>query len=280
MIANLSILDDIYDFLQTEIPFIGISIFQIIIAILALLIGLAVVKIIVQIFRRSMKKGKVPELAVEFLSRLIGAFGNIAVILFVVGLLGFAVDSLVLGLSAILGLILAFGMQDSFTNFFAGIWLSALRPIDKDEVVSVAGVTGKVSAVGIMATEFLTPDNKFITVPNKLVWGSPIENYSRLPIRRVDVDVGIAYNSSVDDAIKVAMMLMNKHKLILKDPAPTVVSTALAESSVNIQLRPWSKNDDYWTVKDDIQKGILEAYRKAGIEIPFPQLDVHLKKES
>ena len=280
MIVYLSILDDIYDLLQTEIPLIGITVFQILIAILALLIGLAVVKIIVEIFRRSMRKSKIPELAVEFLCRLIGAFGNIAVILFVVGLLGFEINSIILGLSAILGLILAFGMQDSFTNFFAGIWLSALRPIDKDEVVTVAGVTGKVSAVGIMATEFLTPDNKFITVPNKLVWGSPIENYSRMPIRRVDVDVGIAYDSSVEDAIKVAMMVMKRHNLVLKDPVPTVVSTALADSSVNLQLRPWSKNEDYWTVKDDVQKGILEAYRKAGIEIPFPQMDVHMRKES
>jgi small-conductance mechanosensitive channel len=273
-----TILDDIRQLLETNIPLINITVFQVILAILVLLIGLAVVKIIVSIFRKNLTGRKLPELAVEFLSRLIGAFGNIAVILFAVSMLGFDVNSLVLGLSAIMGLILAFGMQDTFTNFFAGIWLSALRPIDKDEVVNVAGITGKVSAVGIMATEFLTPDNKYITVPNKLVWGSPIENYSRMPIRRVDVDVGIGYSESVENAIKVAMQLMRKHKMVLKDPAPTVVSTALADSSVNLQLRPWAKTDDYWTVKDDITQGVLNAYRDAGIEIPFPQMDVHLDK--
>jgi small-conductance mechanosensitive channel len=273
-----TILDDIRKFLETNIPLLNITIFQVILVILVLLIGLAVVKIIVSIFRKNLSGRKLPELAVEFLSRLIGAFGNIAVILFAVSMLGFNVNSLVLGLSAIMGLILAFGMQDTFTNFFAGIWLSALRPIDKDEVVNVAGVTGKVSAVGIMATEFLTPDNKYITVPNKLVWGSPIENYTRMPIRRVDVDVGIGYSESVENAIKVAMRLMKKHKLVIKDPAPTVVSTALADSSVNLQLRPWAKTDDYWTVKDDITQGVLNAYREADIEIPFPQLDVHMDK--
>jgi small-conductance mechanosensitive channel len=274
-----AILDDIRKILETKIPLINISIFQVIIAILVLIIGLAIVKIIVSIFRKSLENRKIPELAVEFLSRLIGAFGNIAVILFAVSMLGFHVDSLVLGLSAIIGLILAFGMQETFTNFFAGIWLSALRPIDKDEVVSVAGITGKVSAVGIMATEFLTPDNKYITVPNRLVWGNPIENMTRMPIRRVDVNVGIGYSELVEEAIKVAMRLMRMHKLVLKDPAPTVVSTELADSSVNLQLRPWAKTDDYWTVKDDITQGVLNAYRQAEIEIPFPQLDVHMKKE-
>jgi small-conductance mechanosensitive channel len=279
MIVMLDILEDIYDGLAWEIPLLGITIFNILIFIIVLLIGLAIVKIIISIIRKSLKGKKLPELVVEFLCRLISAFGNIAVILFAVGFLGFDAGSLVLGLSAILGLILAFGMQESFTNFFAGIWLATLRPIDKDEVVTVAGNTGKVTAVGMMATEFLTPDNKFITIPNRLVWGSPIENYSRMPIRRVDVDVGIGYSESVDKAINVALRVMRANKLILKDPAPTVVSTALADSSVNLQLRPWTKNEDYWTVKDQITQAILIAYRDEGIEIPFPQMDMHMKKE-
>jgi small-conductance mechanosensitive channel len=273
------VFDQIRQLLETNIPLINVSIFRILVAIIALLIGLAIVKIVVKIFERVMQKKKLPALLREFLARLITAIANIMVILFAVSLLGFHVDSLVLGLSAILGLILAFGMQDTFTNFFAGVWLATLRPIRKDEVVSVAGITGKVSAVGMMATEFHTPDNKFITVPNKLVWGSPIENMSRMPIRRVDVNVGIAYGSTIENAIKVAMRLMKRHKLILKDPAPSVASTELADSSVNLQLRPWSKTDDYWTVKDDILKAVHDEYLKEGIEIPFPQMDVHLTKE-
>ena len=274
-----TILDDIRSLLETNIPLINVSIFRILMAIIALIIGLAIVKIVVKIFENVMNKRKIPALLREFLARLITAIANIMVILFAVSLLGFQVDSLVLGLSAIIGLILAFGMQDTFTNFFAGVWLATLRPIRKDEVVSVAGVTGKVSAVGMMATEFHTPDNRFITVPNKLVWGNPIENMSRMPIRRVDVNVGIAYGSSIDNAIKVTMRLMNSHKLILKDPAPTVVTTELADSSVNLQLRPWSKNEDYWTVKDYIIKAVHDEYLKEGIEIPFPQMDLHLTKQ-
>jgi small-conductance mechanosensitive channel len=270
---------DIADMLGTNIPVLNITVLQLIIAILILVIGLAVVKIAIVILKSGLRKQKLPALVIEFLGRLVGALLNIVIILLFVGALGYNVDSIVLGLSAIIGLILAFGLSESFHNFFAGIWLATLRPIDKDEVVSVSGVTGKVSAVGMMATEFHTPDNKFITVPNKLVFGSPIENMTRMPTRRVDVDVGIAYGSSIENAIRVAMAIIQKHPLVLKDPAPSVVSTELADSSVNLQLRPWSKTEDYWTVKDDLTKGIHDAYLQAGIEIPFPQVDVHMKKE-
>jgi len=185
----------------------------------------------------------------------------------------------VLGLSAVLGLILGFGMQDTLTNLFSGVWLAALRPIDKDEVVTTNGMTGAVNAIGMMATEILTWDNKFITIPNKLVWGSAIENYTRMPTRRVDVGVGIGYASNLEKAFKVAMDLMRNHSLVLEDPESAVVATELADSSVNLQLRAWTKTADYWTVKGDLTTGILEAFRREGIEIPFPQLDVHLSKE-
>lgn len=268
-----------FSFLDQTIPFTGITIFNLIMALVILLIGFAIVKIVVMIFQKGLERQKLPALVIEFLGRLISALANIMVVLLALGALGFDVSSVVLGLSAVIGLILAFGLSESFHNFFAGIWLATLRPIDKDEVVTVSGITGKVSAVGMMATEFHTPDNEFITVPNKLVFGNPIINKTRMPIRRVDVSVGIAYGSSIEKAIRVAMKLMQGHKLILKDPAPAVVSTELADSSVNLQLRPWVKTDDYWTVKDDIQKGIHDAYLKEGIEIPFPQIDVHMKKE-
>jgi small-conductance mechanosensitive channel len=140
-------------------------------------------------------------------------------------------------------------------------------------------MTGKVNAVGIMATELLTPDNKLITIPNAQVWGSPIENATRMPVRRVDVNVGVAYGDSVDDAVRTGLEVMKRHELVLDDPAPTVAVKELADSSVNLQLRPWAKTEDYWTVKGDITKGIYEAIPAAGLSIPFPQLDVHVVKE-
>jgi len=243
-----------------------------------LVVGILAVRISVSVFKKTMGKTKLPALVTEFLARFLGILLYVVVLLFAVSFLT-PVGSVVLALSAVLGLILGFGMQDSFNNIAAGVWIAALRPIDKGEVVSVSGTTGKVTAVGLLATEFLTPDNQFITVPNKLVWGSPVINYTRMPTRRVDVGVGIAYDSPVDKAISVAMSLMKGDERVLDEPEPAVVLTELADSSVNLQLRAWTKTENYWALKGDLTKGILESLQKEGIEIPFPQVDVHMRKE-
>ncbi|WP_332881912.1 mechanosensitive ion channel family protein [Methanosarcina horonobensis] len=192
--------------------------------------------------------------------------------------LNFDVDSFIVGLSAIIGLVLGLGMQDTFTNITAGIWVAAIRPIDREEIVVVNGQTGKVKSVGIMSTELLTPDNQLITIPNKLVWGSSIVNMTRMPTRRASVDVGISYSSDIEKAIKIALDLMKGHPLILQEPEPAVVTTELASSSVNLQLRAWTKTGDFMGVKNSLTAGIFEAYRKEGIEIPFPQMDIHVKE--
>ena len=244
---------------EDQIPYIGITYFQLISALVILVVGYIVSKVLVSIFKRSMRKTKLPPLVIEFLGRFL------AILLYTTVL--------------ILGLILGFGLQDTLTNLAAGVWIAALRPIDLGEVVEVAGKTGSVSGIGLMSTELKTPDNKIITIPNKLVWGSIIVNYTRMPTRRVDVDVGVAYGTDLDRAIKLAMDLMKSHPKVLDEPEPGVVITALADSSINLQLRAWAKTEDYWTVKGDLTRGIYELYTKEGIEIPFPQLDVHLRKE-
>lgn len=264
--------------LDKPLPYVGVKPIQVITAIAVLIVGYIVAKIVVASFKKGLKKTKLPELVVEFLARFLSALLYVAVILLAVRALGIEVGSVVLGLSAVIGLILGFGMQDTLTNLAAGVWIAALRPIDMGEVVEVAGKVGKVNAVGIMSTELLTPDNVLITIPNKLVWGNVITNYTRMPTRRVDVNVGVAYGTDLDRAIKIAMDLMQNHPKVLKDPAPTVVITELADSSINLQLRAWAKTEDYWTVKGDLTKGIYEAYMKEGIEIPFPQMDVHIKE--
>ncbi|ASJ11247.1 mechanosensitive ion channel protein MscS [Thermococcus sp. P6] len=264
--------------LKEPLPYVGITPIQLIYALVILVVGYIVAKMVVSIFRKGLKKTRLPELVVEFLARFLSALLYVAVLLLAVRALGIQTGSVVLGLSAVIGLILGFGLQDTLTNLAAGVWIAALRPIDVGEVVEVAGKTGKVNAVGIMSTELMTPDNTLITIPNKLVWGSVITNYTRMPTRRVDVDVGVAYGTDLDRAIKLAMDLMKNHPKVLDEPEPGVVITALADSSINLQLRAWAKTEDYWAVKGDLTKGIYELYTREGIEIPFPQLDVHVKE--
>ena len=264
--------------LSDSLPYMNITFFNVLSSLIVLIAGIIVAKILANTFKNGLKRTQLPELVTEFLSKFLLAFLYVAVILAVVATLGVDISSVVVGLSAVIGLILGFGMQDTLTNLAAGIWIATLRPFDKGEYVSVSGHSGSVHEVGFMATELLTPDNKLITIPNKVIWGSAIENATRMPTRREDVSVGISYDTKVDHAVQVALDLMKEHPKVLPEPVPAVVTTELADSSVNLQLRAWTTTPEYWGVKGDLTKGILKAYKESGIEIPFPQLDVHLDK--
>jgi small-conductance mechanosensitive channel len=270
-------IDTFWDFWTYELPGLGITVGTLIIAIIITIIAYYVLlRVMVPQVRRNLTQANVPPLVVDLFARVLRMLSILAVLLIFLALIGYDVGSLVLALSAIIGLVLAFGLSDSMNNFFAGVWVAMLRPFDKDDVVEVAGKTGKVWAVGIMSTELRSPDNKTIIIPNRAVWGEAVVNYTRQPIRRVDTDVGIAYGSDVAAAYELSMKLMKKHEKVLEDPEPAIFMTELADSSLNIQLRPWAKTEDYWDVLHDLRRSLHDEMPKVGIEIPFPQLDVHM----
>ena len=266
--------------LGAPLPYIGVSIFDILFAVVAFLVGYIVIIAAIRIFRKSMKKTKLPELLMEFLSRLLKILLIILLILAILPILHIDVSAIVLGMSAIIGLILGFGMQDTMTNIFSGFWLAMLKPFDIGDYVEINGFGGTLHAVGVMSTTLLTPDNKFIMIPNKLVWGATIVNYTKMPKRRVDVDIDVAYGTDLDKAIGIAMEIMRINPWVLDDPAPTVVISELADSSINLQLRPWCKTSDYWSVKGEITRKVYDEFVKEGIEIPYPQMDVHINEKS
>jgi small-conductance mechanosensitive channel len=268
---------DLMEILEWEIPYLEISVLSFLIAIVITLVAWVVLIVAVLPFaKKAMEKAKLPPLLSGLIVRVLRVFLMILVLMVFLSSVGIDVGSIVLALAAVIGLVLAFGMSDSMNNFFAGVWIAMIRPFRKDDVVDVAGHTGKVSSVGIMVTELLTPDNVYIAIPNKKVWGEAVVNYTRMPIRRVNTDVGIAYGSNVQQAYDMAMSMMKEHPKVLADPAPSIYMTELADSSVNIQLRPWAKTEDYWDVLHDLRISLHEELPKAGIEIPFPQLDVHM----
>jgi len=266
--------------LEDTIPFTDITLMQLIVAIVIIIVGWIVIRIAKGLLSRTLRRTKLPDLATELLVRILGVFLWVVIILFAVGALGIDTTAVVLGLSAVIALVLGWGMQDTFNNFAAGIWIAVIRPFDKGDYVEVAGQAGTISAVGIMSTEMITPDNKFVIISNRNVWGNTMVNYTRMPTRRVDVGVGTSYSGDLDKAMEMAMDLMQAHPKVLGDPAPAVVITELADSSVNIVMRAWAKTEDYWGVKGDLTKSIFDEYNKAGIEIPYPQMDVHVDSSS
>ncbi len=267
-----------YEIMEQVIPYTEITVSRLIFATVVLVLGFVLSKYIVHAFRRGIQKTKIPDLTIQFLAHFLGIFLYVIVILTFLKSLNFDVDGYIVGVSAAIGLVLGLGMQDTLTNLTAGVCIAAIRPIDMGESVTINGQTGKVKTVGIMSTELLTPDNQLITIPNKLVWGNSIVNMTRMPTRRVSVDVGISYSSDFEKAIGISLGLMKGHPLILPEPEPSVVTTELANSSINLQLRAWTKTGDVGTVKSNLIAGVFEAYTREGIEIPFPQMDINIKE--
>lgn len=173
--------------------------------------------------------------------------------------------------------ILAFALQDTLGNLASGIMIMVNQPFDEGDYVQIGGVGGTVKSVSIVATTVVTPDNQVIIIPNKNVWGNIITNVTASTTRRVDLVFGISYEDSIPEALEVMERVVKSHPAVLKDPEPVVKVHQLADSSVNFICRPWVRTKDYWNVYWDLTHQMKEAFDAAGISIPFPQRDVHMK---
>lgn len=201
----------------------------------------------------------------------------VAILMIFMSSLGFDVSALLVSISVIVGLVLAFGMQETITNFINGIMIAVNRPIEKGEYVTITGMFGKVEQVEMMYTRLITPDNKLIVIPNGLVWGQAIINNTRMGTRRVEIDVGIPYDSDFGAAMESVIAMMKRHPMVLEDPEPEIFMKELDDSSVVIQLRPWVDTDDVWPVSHDMRLAVVDTLSEVGINVPFPQLDLHVR---
>ena len=174
------------------------------------------------------------------------------------------------------GFVVAFALQNTLSNFASGLMLMLYRPFDIDDVVDVAGVMGTVKSMTLVTTSVMTADNRMMIIPNNTIWGGIITNVTHSDKRRVDLTIGIGYNESIDKAQRVLEDILSKHPLILKDPEPAVKVHELGDSSVNFIVRPWTLTADYWTVYWEITRRIKVRFDEEGINIPFPQRDIHI----
>jgi len=174
------------------------------------------------------------------------------------------------------GLAVGLALQGTLSNIAAGFMLLILRPFKIGDYIDAEGLAGTVEEIGLFSTEFVTFDGVYLVVPNNQIWTKSILNYSRLPTRRLDVVVGIAYGDDIDKAQSALMELLTGDGRVLNEPAPQVMVTALGDSSVNLNLRCWTKRDDYWGLRFDLNKLAKERVEAAGCTIPFPQRDVHM----
>ena len=174
------------------------------------------------------------------------------------------------------GLAIGLAMQGTLQNIAAGIMLLFLRPFRVNDYIDAEGIAGTVDQVGLFTTQMRTFDGVYQEVPNSQLWGRTIKNFTRLPTRRLDIVVGISYGDDIDQAQSILLKLMRDDSRVLGEPAPEVLVTELAESSVNLNLRCWTKAGDYWPLLFETTKAAKLRLDAAGISIPFPQRDVHL----
>tara|TARA_B100001939_G_C16946313_1_gene620537 strand:+ start:2279 stop:3127 length:849 start_codon:yes stop_codon:yes gene_type:complete len=182
-------------------------------------------------------------------------------------------------LIAILGaasLAIGLALQGTLSNVAAGVMLLIFRPFRIGDYVEAGGIAGTIKDLGLFFTEMATPDNVQLIVPNSSIWGASIKNYSYHETRRVDLLIGISYGDNMDEAMTAIGEVIDAESRVLKDPEPQLFVGELADSSVNIIVRVWVKNADYWPTKFALTKNIKHKLDEKSISIPFPQRDLHI----
>lgn len=243
-------------------------------AIVILLVGRLVAGLLRGSVKRGLKRGGTDEAIVVFVGSMVYWVMIIAVWLAVLGAFGVETASLVAVLGAV-GFAIGFALQGSLSNFAAGIMLLVFRPFRIGDAVEVAGVVGSVREMGLFTTQMNSFDNIRMMVPNSKIFGDIIKNITAEETRRVDMQVGIGYGAEIGKAMEIIKGLLDADERVLPEPEPQIAVAELADSSVNLNVRPWCKTGDYWGIYLDFQRNVKEAFDREGIEIPFPQLTVH-----
>ncbi len=225
--------------------------------------------------KKLMQKKNVDETLVSFTGQLVYILLLGFVIIAILGQLGIQTASIIAVLGAA-GIAVGFALQGSLSNFAAGILLIVFKPFLKGDFIESGGSLGTVEEIRLFTTTLKSPDNKTIFIPNAKITSDTITNFSAKDTRRVDLVFGVSYSDDLDRVKKVIEDILNKDERVLKDPEPTVGVLELADSSVNIAVRPWVKTSDYWGFYFDTVKAVKQRFDAEDITIPFPQRDVHV----
>jgi len=246
-------------------------------ALVVLLIGLWIVKMITGSVRKMMLKSKMDDSLVPFLSSLVNTLLKAMVIISALGMLGIEMTSFIAILGAA-GLAVGMALSGTLQNFAGGVMILIFKPFKVGDFIDAQGHMGTVKEIQIFNTILNTPDNKIIIIPNGGLSTGSMTNFSAMETRRVDWKFGIAYGDNVDKAEEVLRKLIAADKRIKTDPEPFIVVGELGDSSVNLVVRVWVNASDYWGVFFDMNKKVYQTFDKEGLSIPFPQMDVHLDK--
>jgi small conductance mechanosensitive channel len=246
-------------------------------AIVVWIVGSWVIKILINIFGKAVDKSKLDASLKPFLSSILGTVLKIMLAISVLSMLSIEMTSFVAILAAA-GLAVGMALSGTLQNFAGGVMLLIFKPFKVGHVISAQGHIGSVNEIQIFNTILKTPDNKTIILPNAALSSGAMVNFSTEEKRRVDWTVGVAYGDDLDVARASIQTLCDADTRILQETPVVIAVAELADSSVNFTVRAWVNAADYWGVFFDMNENIYKTFPKQGLNIPFPQMDVHVHK--
>ena len=269
---------DYHEVLQTMLSEAVWIVIKIVIALAIYFLGRWIVRRVVRLIDVAMERRKVDISLRSFMRNTVRVVFSLILVLIVVQTLGVNVTSLIAVFSAAT---LAIGMALSGTaqNFAGGVMILMMKPYRVGDYISAQGQSGTVREIKLFSTVITTNDNQTIYIPNNAIATAIIDNYTTAEQRRVDWTVGISYGDDVDVARETILAMLSADARILRETAPVVWVAALADSSVNLSVRAWVATADYWDVFFEYNERFYKELPKAGINFPFPQMDVHVKND-
>ncbi len=241
-------------------------------AIIVLLAGRWLAKKAAELLSMFLTRSKVDETLVGFLENITYYTLLVLVVFAAVEQLGINTTSFMIIIGAA-GLAVGLALKDSLANFAAGVMLILFRPFRIGDIVEAGGIEGSVEKISIFNTIMQTPDNRMVIVPNGKIINDVITNVTANQVRRIDLVIGISYGDNIGHAREVLAGLLAEDPRILKEPGPTIAVDELADSGVNLAVRPWVNRDEYLAVRSDLLEKIKTSFDQAGLTIPYPHRD-------
>lgn len=255
-----------------------LSLTQIIEVIVLLIAGLIMIKLLMKAVVRLLDRTKLDKTIVRLSATAIKVILWTLLIFIVAGTMGINMNS-VIALFSVLALAVTLAIQGILSNIAGGAQVISAHPFKVGDYVQIGDMSGTVQEMGMTYTILVTPDNYRVHIPNSKTVTSEITNYTVLGTRRLDIPIGLSYDNSPAEVRQALMHLIGQTEGILPDPAPQVLVTDYGDSSIVYTMRMWTKTADYWPVRHALNEGIWDAVNKAGISIPFPQMDVHVDRQ-
>ncbi len=265
-------LEKLWNFLFDLATDIGI---KIVFALIMLFVGMKVAKWMLKLVRKTKLFTRMDDSLANFLVNILKVVLYSFILISVAIYIGVPATSFMAVLTSA-GVAIGLALQGSLSNLAGGIMIIAFRPFKLGDFIEGNGHSGTVEDISIFYTKIVTPDNKSVMLPNGALSNAAIVNYSAKDIRRVDVPLSVAYNTDINEVRKLVLSIAAKNEKVLKDPAAVVVLSNKGESSLDFTLRAWCNNADYWDVMGSLSEATKYAFDENGIEIPFPQMDVHI----